>query len=73
MGSLQTGDCTVSGALRVQDIDVLAPAQGKQTQLTQTSQLNVARVIATGATPTFTDLEALEFMTNSVLRCRDPP
>ena len=72
VGSLQTGNCTVSGALRVQDIDVLALAQGKQTQLTQTSQLTVARVTAGGATPSeatasaFTDLEALDLMVNSI-------
>ena len=77
VGSLQTGDCTVSGALRVQDIDVLALAQGKQTQLTQTSPLTVARVTASaieagGATPSeatasaFTDLEELDLMVNSI-------
>ena len=72
VGSLQTGDCAVSGALLVQGTDVLALAQGKQTQLTQTSQLTVARVTAGGATPSeatasaFTDLEALDLMVNSI-------
>ncbi len=67
-----SGNCSVGGTLMVGGIDVLALAQGKQSQLTSTSQLNVARVIATGATASeatasaFTDLEALEFMTNSI-------
>ena len=72
-GALSTsGNCTIGGQLQVGGVNLLTLAQGKQDQLTTSSQLSVAKVIAAGATPSeasasaFTDLECLELMTNSV-------
>ena len=41
-----TGNCTIGGALLVQGTDVLALAQGKQSQLTSASQLHVDTIKA---------------------------